>query len=456
MLHERREPFGVVARTLESASHAIRLRHLSRRTEEAYLGWIARFMHFHRGRHPEAMGAAEVSAFLSSLATERNVSASTQNQALSALLFLYRSVFDVDLPWLDELVRARVRRRLPVVMTRDEVATVLSTLNGMPRLVSMLLYGSGLRLLEGLRLRVKDVDFASQRLSIYLGKGAKDRPAMLPACAIAALSDHLAAVRRQHARDLASGAGCVELPDAFARKSPNAARAWIWQWVFPATRTYLHAPSGETRRHHLHETVLQRAVHEAVRDLGIAKRITPHSFRHSFATHLLEDGYDIRTIQALLGHTDVRTTMIYLHVIEHTGPMGVRSPLERLPAPPLAPALLLPSRDPLTGGPALPRSVLEAMRPSRPPWPLRHVPAPEPHVAPPRPAATPRPAAAPAPSAAPARPALPPELSRDPISPQVGRPPSQPISRRRIVYTPSFSVPHKRVRRTPPDDDHNN
>ena len=327
------ETYGTVAGLLERALDAMRARHMSVRTVDAYVGWIRRFVEFHGGRHAAAMGAPEVSRFLTHLAAVADVSPSTQNQALAALLFLYRSVLGGELPWLDEVVRARVRRRLPVVMTREEVAAVLGRLYGVPRLVSSLLYGAGLRLLEGLRLRVKDVDFSGRRLSIYMGKGGKDRPATLPDRAVPALVEHLEAVRRQHERDLADGAGWVELPNALGRKYPNAAREWMWQWVFPATRTYRHEETGGVRRHHLHETVLQRAVHDAVRALGIQKLVTPHTFRHSYATHQLEDGYDIRTIQEMLGHNDVRTTMIYLHVLERSGPMGVRSPLDHLPSP---------------------------------------------------------------------------------------------------------------------------
>ena len=308
---------------------AVRLRHLSPRTEKAYAGWIRRFLHFHANRHPATMGEAEVTLFLSWLAAERDVAASTQNQALAALLFLYRHVLGTELPWLDQVVRARRPARLPVVLSRDEVRDVLARLSARPRLMATLLYGSGLRLLECCRLRVKDVDLARHRLVVRQGKGDQDRLTVLPAAVEADLRAHLAAVRRQHEQDLAVDAGWVELPHALARKFPNAGREWPWQWVFPATRTYLCRETGQRRRHHLDEGVLQRSVRAAALAAGIAKRVTCHAFRHSFATHLLEDGQDIRTVQELLGHKDVATTMIYTHVLDR-GPAGVRSPADRI------------------------------------------------------------------------------------------------------------------------------
>jgi integron integrase len=276
------------------------------------------------------MGAAEITRFLSALAIERNVAASTQNQALSALLFLYREVLQQELPWLDEIVRAKSPERIPVVLTREEVQAVIGGLDGPIRLLALLLYGAGLRLLEAVCLRVKDVDFERHQITVRSGKGGKDRVTMLPAAVGRDLAKHLDAVRDQHAADVRAGAGWVELPWALARKYPNAGREWIWQWVFPATRTYLSRDTGQRRRHHLHESVLQRAVKEAVRSKGIPKRATCHTFRHSFATHLLEDGADIRTVQELLGHRDVATTMIYTHVLNR-GPAGVLSPADRLP-----------------------------------------------------------------------------------------------------------------------------
>ncbi len=314
---------------LDRVREANRLRHGSRSTEKSYVGWIRRFILFHGKRHPAEMGAPEVTQFLSALAVEGQVAASTQNQALSALLFLYRHVLHQDLPWLDDIVRARQPKHLPVVLTRDEVRAVISKLDGTPRLMATLLYGAGLRLLECVRLRVQDLDFAMNQIIVRDGKGAKDRVTVLPAVAKEPLTQHLLKVKRQHEADLIWGAGWVELPWALARKYPNAGREWPWQWIFPATRFYLHRATGQRRRHHLHETVLQRAVLEAARRARLGKRATPHTFRHSFATHLLEDGRDIRTVQELLGHNDVSTTMIYTHVLNR-GPSGVTSPADRV------------------------------------------------------------------------------------------------------------------------------
>jgi integron integrase len=309
---------------------ALRIRHYSRRTEEAYVAWIRRYIFFHGKHHPAEMGAPELTRFVSALAVEGKVAASTQNQALSALLFLYREVLDLKVPWLGDVVRAKRPQRLPVVLTREEVRAVLHPLRGMPRLMAHLLYGAGLRLLECCRLRVQDVDFGRNQIAaVRTGKGDKDRVTMLPEVVKADLARHLEAVREQHARDLQAGAGWVELPTALARKYPNAGREWVWQWVFPATRPYVDRETRQRRRHHLHESVLQRMVKSAVRRAGLAKRATPHTLRHSFATHLLEDGYDIRTVQELLGHRDVTTTQIYTHVLNR-GPAGVRSPADRL------------------------------------------------------------------------------------------------------------------------------
>ena len=290
-----------------------------------------------RTRHPAEMGPAEVTQFLSSLAVYSRVSASTQNQALSALLFLYKEVLAQPLPWLDDLVHAHRPQRLPVVLTRDEVHAILQRLEGTPRLMTTLLYGAGLRLLECARLRIKDVDLTTHQVLVRDGKGEKDRVTLLPHGMKHDLARHLDFVRVQHRGDLANGAGWVELPMALARKYPNAGREWAWQWVFPATRLYVHRETGQRRRHHLHESVLQRAVRIAVCQAGIGKPASCHTFRHSFATHLLEDGYDIRTVQELLGHQDVSTTMIYTHVVNR-GWGAVRSPADRLPTA-AAPAL---------------------------------------------------------------------------------------------------------------------
>src|SRR5262245_2227285 len=291
-----------------------------------------RFIVFHDKRHPAEMGAPEVAKFLTSLAVDGQVAASTQNQALSALLFLYKELLEVDLPWLDGIVRAKRPVRLPVVLTRAEVRGVLQRLDGVPHLMACLLYGAGLRVLECCRLRVQDLDFASNQIVVRGGKGDKDRVTMLPGVANAGLARPLDAVRAQHQHDLAAGAGCVELPTALLRKYPRAGREWVWHWVFPATRIYHDRLTGQRRRHHLHESVLQRAVKAAARDAQLAKRASPHSLRHSFATDLLEDGHDIRTVQELLGHWDVSTTMIYTHVLNR-GPAAVKSPVDRMFVP---------------------------------------------------------------------------------------------------------------------------
>jgi integron integrase len=316
-------------RLLDRVRQALRARHYSRRTEEAYVAWIRRYIFFHGKRHPVEMGAPELTRFLTSLAIDGQVAASTQNQALSALLFLYRDVLGIDLPWLDEIVRAKRPERLPVVLTREEVRAVLERLEGTPRLMARLLYGAGLRVLECCRLRVQDVDFGASQIVVRRGKGDKDRVTMLPVVFRDELARHLAVVRAQHEADLAAGAGWVELPTALLRKYPNAGREWVWQWVFPATRIYRDRLTGQLRRHHLHESVLQRAMRDACRRAGLAKRASPHTLRHSFATHLLEDNHDIRTVQELLGHRDVNTTMIYTHVLNR-GPAGVQSPADRM------------------------------------------------------------------------------------------------------------------------------
>jgi integron integrase len=317
---------------LDRVRAAARLRHYSRRTGAAYVAWIRRYIFFHGKRHPAELGAPEVTGFLSSLAIDGRVAASTQNQALGALLFLYRDVLELDLPWLDGVVRAKRPERLPVVLTREEVAAVLRPLTGVPRLMESLLYGSGLRLLECCRLRIQDIDFARNQIVVRGGKGDKDRVTMLPGVVKADLARHLEAVRAQHQSDLRREAGWVELPTALARKYPNAGREWVWQWAFPATRPYRDRETGQWRRHHLHESVLQRVVKDAARRAGIPKRATPHTLRHSFATHLLEDGRDIRTVQELLGHRDVATTQIYTHVLNR-GPSAVKSPIDTIFGP---------------------------------------------------------------------------------------------------------------------------
>jgi integron integrase len=314
-------------RLLERVRTAIRVRHYSPRTEEAYVMWIRRFILFHGKRHPSSMSAEEVNAFLSHLAVEQTVSASTQNQALAALLFLYRNVLQEPLPWIDDVVRAQRPVRLPCVLTPDEVRNVIAEVSPpVARLVVQLLYGAGLRLLEALMLRVKDIDFARGQLTVRDPKWKHDRTTMLPAAVTGALHEQLVQARLTHEDDLSCGWGEVWLPDAIARKLPAAARDPRWQWVFPASRRWRER-DGREGRHHLHETVVQRAVTEAARSAKLDKRVTCHTFRHSFATHLLERGHDIRTVQELLGHRDVSTTMIYTHVLRH-GARGVRSPLD--------------------------------------------------------------------------------------------------------------------------------
>ena len=311
---------------LDRVRHHIRLKHYSIRTEEAYVHHVKRFILFHRKRHPAEMGAAEIRQYLSHLAVEGHVSASTQNQALAALLFLYREVLGLELPIVEGIERAKRPARVPVVLTRAEVEAVLARLSGTQHLMAGLLYGAGLRLMEGVRLRVKDVDFGYAQIIVRDGKGEKDRRTVLPAPLVAGLRQHLERVRRQHAADLRQGYGRVYLPYALERKYPHAAAEWGWQWVFPASRLSVDPRSGAVRRHHASEDLLQKAVKRAIGAAGIPKKASCHTLRHSFATHLLEDGYDLRTIQELLGHADVRTTMIYTHVLNKGG-RGVRSPL---------------------------------------------------------------------------------------------------------------------------------
>jgi len=323
-----REPGEPGPKVLTLVRRAIRLRHYSRHTEEAYVAWVRRFVRFAGLRHPSQLGEAEVEGFLSGLA-EMGVSATTQNQAASALRFLYEEVLGRPFARPAGVVHAKEPGRVPVVLTREEVRAVLGRMRGTPRLVALLLYGSGLRLLEALTLRVKDIDFGRGEIVVRRGKGARDRVTMLPGRVRRELVEHLGRVERRYRADVARGAGYVELPGGLGRKLPMAGREWAWQWVFPAARLHRDAASGEWRRHHLHESVVQRAVTDAVREAGIAKRATCHTLRHSFATQLLETGHDIRTVQELLGHSDVRTTMIYTHVLNR-GRLGVRSPADSL------------------------------------------------------------------------------------------------------------------------------
>lgn len=315
---------------LDQVRAAIRARHYSPRTERAYVAWIRRFIVASDKRHPAVLGVTEITTFLTSLAVDRHVAPSTQNQALSAILFLYREVLALELPWLENVVRAKRPHHLPVVLSRAEVRAILEKMTGTPAVMSGLLYGSGLRLLECCRLRVQDVDFVRHEIVVRAGKGSRDRRTMLPVAIESDLAKQISFVREQHRRDLESGSGWVELPHALAAKYPNAGRQFPWQWVFPATRHYVEPEAGRLRRHHLHETVVQRSFQTAVRAANIDKHATPHSLRHSFATHLLEDGHDIRTVQELLGHQDVTTTMIYTHVLQRPGGLGIRSPMDRL------------------------------------------------------------------------------------------------------------------------------
>ena len=318
------------ARLLPRLREAIRVRHYSLRTEQAYVGWVRRFLHFHGLRHPREMAGAEVAAFLTHLASERNVSASTQGQAKSALLFLYKQVLELELPWLDDVVSAKPSRRLPVVLTPREVRELLLNLDGGPAsLVVSLLYGTGMRLLEGVRLRVKDLEFERREVVVRQGKGGKDRVTVLPENLILPLRTQLEQARECHGKDMAAGRAGVWLPDALALKYPKAGQSWGWQWVFPSPTLSLDPRSGIERRHHIHEQSVQRAVAAAARRADIDKPCSPHVLRHSFATHLLQAGYDIRTVQELLGHSDVQTTMIYTHVLNRGG-RGVLSPLDRI------------------------------------------------------------------------------------------------------------------------------
>ncbi len=314
---------------LDQLRDALRSRHYSRRTVGAYAMWVKRFCVYHHIRHPSEMAEPEINAFLTHLAVKEKVSSSTQNQALSALLFLYRHVLGREVGELGQIVRARRSKRLPVVLTRTEVRVLLDGLRGDKRLMAGLMYGAGLRLLECLRLRIQDVDFMSNQVIVRDGKGLNDRVTMLPEKMKAPLLEHLDRVRRIHERDLAEGFGRVSLPYALERKYPGASSEWRWQYVFPQTERWVNHRTGEQGRHHVHASILQKAVRDATRRAGFTKRATCHTLRHSFATHLLEAGYDIRTVQELLGHKDVRTTMIYTHVLNRGG-KGVRSPVDTL------------------------------------------------------------------------------------------------------------------------------
>ena len=318
---------------LDQLRSAIRARHYSIRTEEAYVQWIKRYILFHNKRHPKDMGAPEINAFLSHLAVNNNVAASTQNLALCAILFLYKQVLDQDPGRLEGVVRAKKPVRLPVVFTVEAVHEILVRLQGTVWLMASLLYGSGLRLMECTRLRVKDIDFQYRQLVVRDGKGQKDRVTMLPSRVIEPLKQHLDRVRTIHEEDLGAGLGAVYLPFALEKKYPDAAIEWGWQYVFPASKISIDPRSGRKRRHHIDETILQKAVKAAIRQAGIAKQGSCHSLRHSFATHLLQSGYDIRTVQELLGHSDVNITMVYTHVLNRGG-KGVSSPLDELGSQP--------------------------------------------------------------------------------------------------------------------------
>ena len=312
---------------LDQLRAEIRVRHYSIRTEQAYVDWVRRFILFHNKRHPKEMGAGELRDFLSHLAVDRNVSASTQNQAKSALLFLYGQVLKIELPWLEEVISAKTAKRLPVVLTQVEVRNLLNAMSGTMGLMASLLYGTGMRLMEGLRLRVKDVEFSRREIIVREGKGNKDRVTVLPENLMLPLQAHLVKVKALHERDLDAGFGEVYLPNALAVKYPKAPKAWGWQFVFPSVARSTDPRTGIERRHHIYETSVQRAVREAAKLAEIHKPVTPHVLRHSFATHLLQSGYDIRTVQELLGHKDVQTTMIYTHVLNRGG-RGVVSPLD--------------------------------------------------------------------------------------------------------------------------------
>jgi len=316
-------------RLLDQVRDALRVRHYSLRTEESYLQWIKRFILFHGKRHPTEMGEQEITAFLTFLAVDKHVSPSTQNQALSALLFLYKQVLEQELDWMDDIVRAKRSERIPEVLSPDQVRQLINHLAGTHQLMARLLYGTGMRLMEVVRLRVRDVDFHYRQITVRSGKGNKDRVTVLPASLFEAMKAHLTRVKALHVKDLAEGGGSVYLPYALAQKYPSADREWGWQYVFPAPTRSRDPRSGAVRRHHVYEQNLQRAIKQAVVRLGFPGKVSTHTLRHSFATHLLEGGSDIRTVQELLGYADVKTTMIYTHVLRRGG-RGIMSPLDRL------------------------------------------------------------------------------------------------------------------------------
>lgn len=316
-------------RLLEEVRQSLRVRHYSLRTEQSYIYWIRYFIRFHRMRHPGTMSKEHVEAFLTYLAVNKKVSPSTQNQALSAILYLYKHVLKIKLPWLDNVVRAKRKKFIPVVFTREEVKALLAQFDGTYWLLFSLIYGAGLRISECVSLRVKDVDFHYKQLVIRDSKGSQDRVSVLPAPLIEPLRDHLARVKELHKQDLENGYGDVYLPYALKRKYPNADKEWHWQYVFPSRNIATDPRSGRRRRHHIYEKSLSRVIKRAMRKAGIYKPASTHTLRHSFATHLLEDGYDIRTVQELMGHKDVKTTQIYTHVLQKGG-AAVRSPLERI------------------------------------------------------------------------------------------------------------------------------
>ena len=314
---------------LQQIRNAVRTRHYSPRTEQAYVAWARRFIVFHGTTHPASMGADHVREFLTYLAVDRGVSSSTQSQALSGILFMYQEVLGMDIGWVSDVARAKKPKRVPVVLSRGEVKAILRRMQAKPLLMATLLYGSGLRLTECMTLRVKDVDFELSRIFVRAGKGAKDRSALFPQSVRAPMKAHLESVRRLYESDLLDANIATTLPDGIEREYPNANREWAWQYVFPASRLWTHKETGRRYRHHQHESVLQRAFKEAVRKSGVPKQASCHTLRHSFATHMLEAGYNIRKVQQLLGHADVRTTMQYTHLVG-ANTEGVTSPIDML------------------------------------------------------------------------------------------------------------------------------